>query len=880
MVAFEIPNDLSQSTDPSLLRGLDEEQQSRLTKLLDEYLVGLEQGERLDEDEIVRSNPDLESVFRAYLEKLRALYGIAAGMNPSMDASATPLPADKRLGDFVLQREIGRGGMGVVYEASQVSLDRRVAIKLLPLASMLDSNQIARFKNEAHAAGLLQHPNIVPIHNVGSHQGVHYYAMAYIDGVSLDAWVATHKEHSSAVNWREVVRWGVDVADALHEAHENGVVHRDIKPSNLMLDGHGKIWVTDFGLARCQTELSLTRSGDVIGTMRYMSPEQSRGQTALIDGRADVYSLAVTLYECLTLRRAHEGEDAATILKQIDDGEVQPLRATRPDLPLDLETVIRKAMSKSREDRYDTAMTFAEDLQRVLRDEPTLARPPSIIDRCSRLASKHRKLAFVATMVILIAFVGSAIANAKLAAAKSESDLNAERATKVETLTRGALDELGAEIAERLDDVPAAEPVRRQLLLTMLEYYERFASEVKDDPELREDLAMTLAKVGDLQSELGDSEQAIAALRRSDVIYKELAASSSTSDSIRLAWSNCQNNLAQALMRDGQMEEAARLFVRAMDAQKDLANSSGLVLTRTESKIALATSLNNMGLLLMQSGINNQAEDAFRDAIDRLKPLALAISDDDTKISANRLRVHKKLAAIRSNLAGLLTAEHPERAIEQAQLALKIQLSILEADPSNVDVASQTIVAVNTLGAAQSEAGQPAEAIATLHQAISIGEPMVERWPHRPNHRRDVTLSYNQLGLLHSKQGTLEDAKIAFEQALRLGRPLVEQFSNDAETLSMLGGVLNNYGFLQQQRQDSDSANTAYAEAIQLQTAAVNLAPEVQRYNEYLQKHRANQQSIQPVQSVGSRKTSGKLKAEKPVSRDDQASIDSQGNTP
>ena len=133
MVAFELSTDESQSTDPSLLRGLNEEQQSRLTKLLDEYLVGLENGESLDADEIVRQNPDLGPVFHAYLEKLRALYGVAAGMQPTLDAPSVPLPADKQLGDFLLHHEIGRGGMGVVYEASQQSLDRRVAIKLLPV---------------------------------------------------------------------------------------------------------------------------------------------------------------------------------------------------------------------------------------------------------------------------------------------------------------------------------------------------------------------------------------------------------------------------------------------------------------------------------------------------------------------------------------------------------------------------------------------------------------------------------------------------------------------------------------------------------------------------------------------------------------------------
>lgn len=870
MVAFELSTDESQSTDPSLLRGLNDEQQSRLTKLLDEYLVGLENGESLDSDEIVRQNPDLGSVFHAYLEKLRALYGVAAGMHPTLDAPSVPLPADKQLGDFLLHHEIGRGGMGVVYEASQQSLDRRVAIKLLPLASMLDSNQIARFKNEAHAAGLLQHPHIVPIHSVGSHQGVHYYAMQFIDGIALDAWVRERREEKIAGElavesetssgesraesaerkrdaWKQVVQWGIDIADALHVAHENGVVHRDVKPSNLMLDRSGKIWVTDFGLARCQTEMSLTRSGDVIGTMRYMSPEQSRGQSALIDGRADEYSLAATLYECLTLRYAHEGEDAATILKKIDNEEVIPLHLLRPDLPRDLGTVIAKAMSKGREDRYETAKEFAEDMDRVLRGEPTIARPPSMSDRLIRLASKHRRVALSAALIVTLGLVGSAIYNAKLAAAKSVSDSNLARATRSELLARGAIDRLGAQMAESLAHIPGADSVRREYLLETLQYYELFAAEVKDDPALREDLAMTLAKVGDLQSELGASQQAIAALKRSESIYAELAADAGLNDPVRLHWSTCQNNLAQALVRAGKLEEAARYFVRAMTLQQKLVNQGPAFPQRREAEVLLATTMNNMGLLLMRTDAKAEAESYFAKAIERLQPLTIELVSNTDKLSeSNAGEIAKKLSAVQSNLAGLLTESDPERAIRYASQALESQLSFLQAEPGDAEIAGQTMVTLNTLGAAQFAMGRNAKAIETFEQAIEMGNQVVLRWPSHPNYRRDLSLSFNHLGLVRSKMKSLGKARAAFEKALEVGQPLATQFPEDAETQSMLGGVWNNYGFLQQQLGDAGAAAEAYSHAIRLQSVAVSVAPEVVRYNEYLRKHRANHQSVMP----------------------------------
>lgn len=873
MVAFELSTDESQSTDPSLLRGLDEEQQSRLTKLLDEYLVGLENGESLDADEIVRQNPDLGPVFHAYLEKLRALYGVAAGMQPTLDAPAVPLPADKQLGDFLLHHEIGRGGMGVVYEASQQSLDRRVAIKLLPLASMLDSTQIARFKNEAHAAGLLQHPHIVPIHSVGSHQGVHYYAMQFIDGIALDAWVRERREEKMAAQsadgskersiesrsesaeqrretWKQVIQWGIDIADALHVAHENGVVHRDVKPSNLMLDRSGKIWVTDFGLARCQTEMSLTRSGDVIGTMRYMSPEQSRGQSALIDGRADEYSLAATLYECLTLRYAHEGEDAATILKKIDNEEVIPLHLLRPDLPRDLGTVISKAMSKNREDRYETAKEFAEDMKRVLLGEPTIARPPSVADRLVRLASKHRRVAFVAALIVTLGLVGSAIANAKLAAAKIVSDENAMRATRGESLAREALDRMGTRIAELLVDVPGADPVRRLLLMEMLDYYERFAAEIKNDPTLREDFAMTLAHAGRLQSELGDSEQAIAALKRSESIYAELAGSVAANDPVRLHWATCQNNLAQALVRAGKFEDAARYFVRAMAIQQALADQGNSFPLHRDAEISLAATLNNMGLLLMRTNATSEAESYFVKSIERLQTLLIEPVSDAKRLNGmTNDPASLKLVAVQSNLAGLLMESEPERAIHHAGQALESQLNLLQSNPGDAKIAGQTIVTLNTLGAAQSAMGRDAKAIETFEQAIEMGSQVVLRWPDHPNYRRDLALSFNQLGLVRSKMKSLGKARTAFEKALEIGQPLATQFPEDAETQSMLGGVWNNYGFLQQQLGDAGAAAEAYSQAIRLQSVAVSVAPEVVRYNEFLRKHRANYQSV--MESAG-----------------------------
>jgi serine/threonine protein kinase len=276
------------------------------------------------------------------------------------------------LGDYRLLRELGRGGMGVVYEAEQLSLGRRVALKVLPFAATLDPRQLQRFHNEARAAASLHHPHIVPVYAVGCERGVHYYAMQFIDGRSLDDVLYQLRQpdqpaaeadsrrdtvpdaHGQAGTlssprqgrgyYRRVADLGIGAAEALEHAHQLGVVHRDIKPGNLILDGRGHVWVTDFGLAQCRSDARLTQTGDVVGTLRYMSPEQALAQRGVIDQRTDVYSLGATLYELLTLQPVFGGQDRQQLLRQIAFEEPARPRRVNRALPAELETIVLKAL--------------------------------------------------------------------------------------------------------------------------------------------------------------------------------------------------------------------------------------------------------------------------------------------------------------------------------------------------------------------------------------------------------------------------------------------------------------------------------------------------------------------------------------------------------
>jgi tetratricopeptide (TPR) repeat protein/serine/threonine protein kinase len=395
----------------------------RVVQALEEYIAAMEAGSPPPRDEFVARHADVAGVLADCLFGLEMVHH-AGHSGPT----GRPAPLHKGdgaaemepLGDFQIVREVGRGGMGVVYEAVQRSLGRRVALKVLPFAATLDPRHLQRFHNEARAAAGLHHTNIVPVYAVGVERGVHFYAMQFIDGHTLADFIAQERGDSPAVPtvaaaegapasattaapaaqatsavprdpayFRRVAEWGIQAAEALDCAHQLGVVHRDVKPANLLVDGTGRLWVTDFGLAHVQSDARLTMTGDLVGTLRYMSPEQALAKRVVIDHRTDVYSLGATLYELLTLEPAFRGADRQELLRQIAFEEPKAPRRVSKAIPAELETVVLKAMEKNAADRYATAKELADDLRRWLADEPIRARPAGLVRRLRKWGRRH-----------------------------------------------------------------------------------------------------------------------------------------------------------------------------------------------------------------------------------------------------------------------------------------------------------------------------------------------------------------------------------------------------------------------------------------------------------------------------------------------------------
>jgi tetratricopeptide (TPR) repeat protein len=776
---------------------------ARVTAAVEEYLAAWDAGRRPSREEFLARHADLGDALAECLDGLDFIRSAAPGLKDSASTTsvAKSIHPEGPLGDFRIVREIGRGGMGVVYEAEQISLGRRVALKVLPFASTLDAKQLQRFKNEAQAAAHLHHTNIVPVHATGCERGVHYYAMQLIEGQTLAAIIAdarqqahqarAHTEPASAAlpnatqglptpgllpaeppisapvdSWatapgtdlplalpewsattpkagisterstdspafiRAAAQLGVQAAEALEHAHQLGIIHRDIKPANLLVDARGNAWITDFGLAHCQSQAGLTMSGDLVGTLRYMSPEQALAKRVLIDHRTDIYSVGVTLYELLTLEPAFGGRDRQELLRQIAFEEPRPPRRLNKAIPAELETVVLKAMEKNPAERYATAQELADDLRRFLEDRPIQAKRPSVVQRVRKWSRRHRPVVYAMAAVALVIVAATIVVlwrekdRADAAKAQAVANLEAVDTERQRALGnfRVASDALNAiylrEGESRLTRYQGPPEVPERVLKLGLEFYKRLVKDSGGGAQARLELARAYLEIGYTRSWLG------------------------------------------------QLAEAEAEFGEAIQIAEDLFSES---IEDPVYQELLASGHNNLGLIRMRLERYPDAEIAFR--------RALALKRDLVREAPGKPGYRMFLAGGLQNLAAtLIRLNRLAEAAEAAAEAQSMLERIVSDFPDNVNYQASLGATLDTLAGLHWNRGERAEAVRLYRRAIQLGAagqkaPSVHlMYPQfQGNH-------YAALGECLLVQGDRAEAEKAWREAVTIRRRLADEY--------------------------------------------------------------------------------------------------------
>ncbi len=798
------------------------------------------------------------------------------------------------LGDYRIVREIGRGGMGIVYEARQLSLGRTIALKVLPFAAVMDEKQVARFHNEAQAAAQLHHPNIVPVIGVGCDRGVHYYSMQLIEGQPLDQAITelrlldkisstdllppaapptlqtnepealrpasgTVRPFSTERTFRSqsyidaAVKLMLQAADALHYAHESGVIHRDIKPSNLLVDRRGKLWITDFGLARSQSLTSLTAAGDVFGTLRYMSPEQAAGNPLLVDHRADVYSLGVTLYEMLTMRTPFHSPQRLELLRQIEHDDPPTIRSLNSAVSIDLETIVLKCLAKSRDDRYATAEALANDLRCYLEGQPTEARRPTLADRAAKWVCRRAKLVagcLVGLTVTCTAMaVGAALLNsehAKTQAALDSSQRNLRAA-------RAVVDDFNAELSEELAEIPGAESVRLAALQRAERFYSEFLKHSEQDPAWSRDAAIATFKRAAVLEQLGDLPGAQNAYelarRRFLVLLPELnilataqrtgAAPHLPADlparrELETQYALCLNGLAMLHARRSQTAEAIELLGQAHYLLQR-------AITPNEDGETHAKYLHDFVLVQANLGIVHQQVGNAKEASHWLKTAVAAAHELMTQSAGSSL-AKLRLATVLQQASA--ATESPEEAVVLLTEAVSVSRQLAQQHPQSLRSTYLLCTAIHGWGSVKQELNQTETAVAAFEEALQLERQLIAIAPRVVSYRTQLAATLNNLGMVRLGEAP-EAAGEYFAEACELLERAVRQSPGDFALRSEWAIALNNQGLANEKQGELKRAEGLYQRAVAEQTMAAAASGHQPHFQELIQRHQSNLTRLQ-----------------------------------
>lgn len=791
--------------------------------------------ERLMERKLKRHGGDLQATLDAVADagvreamltvedtELRRTIALLSSVSGHIlvDPLAKPSESHTR---YTLTRLHGQGGLGRVWVARDNDLNREVALKELQEECAENPVAKSRFLKEAQITGQLEHPNIVPVYELGRRGGDQpFYTMRFLRGQTLRHAISDyHKKRKDGADdpleLRRLLGAFVGVCHALAYAHSRGVVHRDVKPSNIAMGDFGEVVLLDWGLAKIahaednmSATLALsdgasggeTLAGRALGTPSYMAPEQAQGQLDLIGPPTDIYGLGSTLFHLISGKPPHKGESTAETLDRIIKGETPRARTVEPSVPPALDAICATAMAKSPSDRYAKASDLAEDIQRWLADEPVSCLAEPLVQRAARWARRHRtwtKAALAALLVVTGVSIAAAILinrsrqqadTARLAEASARTE-----ATQLFREARAAVDTHLREVSEVLRHFPGVQRVRETLLRKAADDYERFAQLDSFNLDVQVESGRAFVALGDVRLELGELLPSEQAYRSAEAAFERLSRAHSYNSDLAMERGNCRTKLGIVLKELGRYAEADQIYRRAVEELETLAKNNPHSPNYGDSS---ATALVNRAHLLKAMGQHQQAEESLNAAIHTLQLLA----DEHT----SNLRLRFALASARLHLADLLTEKrNNQQATTIIGQAIESIESLVTEDPGQPDYLQALADGRLYLARVLRILGRDREEREAYETAIDDYRALLRAVPDIPDYRENLAVAQVDLALLLHALGHNSDAKTIAESTLAVFRELVaehprverERFryrQETAESQVTLGQVLSDLG--------------------------------------------------------------------------------------